>query len=72
VTVRLLDCLDVVRDLVRCSLRVRDLKVDDGVDVDDEIVFGDYGLGRERHDLLAQVEQRPESVDEGHDQREPG
>ena len=40
-------------------------------DVDDRVVFGDHRLRREGHDLLAEVAQRAEPIDEGHDQREP-
>ena len=66
----LLDRLDVVRDLVRRGLRVVHLEVDDRVDVHDEVVLGDDRLRRERDDLLAQVDQRPQAVDERHDDRE--
>ena len=66
----LLDRLDVVRDLVRRRLRVGDLEVDDGVDAHDEVVLGDHRLRRERDDLLAQVDQRPDAVDERDDERE--
>ncbi len=68
----LLDRLDVVHDLVRRRLRIADLEVDDRVDADDEIVLGDHRLRREGDDLLAQVDQRPDAVDERDDEREPG
>ena len=53
-------------------MRVGDREVDDGVDPDDEVVLGDHGLGRERDDLLAQVDQRLDAIDERDDQRQPG
>ncbi|HKB93078.1 MAG TPA: hypothetical protein VKC62_02425 [Gaiellaceae bacterium] len=69
---QLLDRLDVVGDLIRRRLRIVDLEVDDGVDVDDEVVLGDHRLRREGHDLLPQVDQGAEPVDERNDDREPG
>jgi hypothetical protein len=67
----LLDRLDVVGDLVGRRLGVGDLVVDDRVDRDDEVVLGDHRLRLERDDLLAQVDQRPQPVDERDDDREP-
>src|SRR4029077_4071704 len=37
-----------------------------------EVVLGDHRLRRERDDLLTQVDGRPDAVDEGGDEREPG
>ncbi len=67
----LLDRTEVVRDLVRRRTGVGDLEVDDRVDRDDEVVLGDHRLRREGHDLLAHVEQRPEPVDERHQEVQP-
>jgi hypothetical protein len=44
---------------------VRDLKLDDGVDLRDQVVLGDHGLRSERHDLLTKVDQRLEPIDDG-------
>ena len=44
---QLLDRTEVVGDLVRRRPGIRHLEVDDRVDRDDEVVFGDDGLGRE-------------------------
>jgi hypothetical protein len=66
----LLDALDVVGDLVGRRLRVGDLEVEDRVDVDDQVVLGDHRLRLERDDLLAQVDQRPQAVDERDHDRE--
>ena len=68
---QLLDRGDVVGDLVGRGLRVGHLEVDDGVDLDREVVLGDHRLRREGHDLLAHVDQRPHAVHVGHDQGEP-
>ena len=68
----LLDALDVVGDLVGRRLGVGDLEVDDRVDADDQVVLGDDRLRRERDDLLAQVDERPQPVDERHQDRQPG
>ena len=43
----LLDAVDVVGDLVDRGLGVGDLVVDDGVDVDRQVVLGDHRLRRE-------------------------
>ncbi len=67
---QLLDRLDVVGDLVGRGLGVGHLVVDDRVDVHRQVVLGDHGLRRERHDLLAQVDERPEPVDERHQDRQ--
>jgi hypothetical protein len=72
VTGELLDRLQRVGDLVGGGLGVGDREVDDGVDADDEVVLGDHRLGRERDDLLAQVDQRLDAIDERDDQRQPG
>jgi hypothetical protein len=68
----LFDRLDVVRDLVGRRLRLGDLKVDDRVDADDEVVLGDHGLRCERHHLLPQIDHFPDPIDERHDDRESG
>ncbi len=62
----LLDRLDVAGDLVGRGARVGHLVVDDGVDVDDQVVLGDHRLRRERDDLLAQVDAVADGVDERH------
>ena len=67
----LLDRLQRVGDLVGRRARVGDREVDDGVDADHEVVLGDHRLRRERDDLLAEVDQRLDAVDVGHDQRQP-
>ena len=66
----LLDSDDVVADLVHGRLRNGDLEVDDGVDVEGQVVLGDDRLRRERHHPLAQVDPRADAVDEWHQQRE--
>src|SRR5690606_23412980 len=63
----LLDGLDVAGDLVGRGPRVGDLVVDDGVDVDDQVVLGDDRLGREGDDLFAQVDAVADGVDERDD-----
>jgi hypothetical protein len=40
--------------------------------VDRDVVLGDRRLRREGDHLLAQVDERLEPVDEGHDDRQPG
>ena len=65
---QLLDPDDVVADLVDGRLRVGDLEVDDGVDVERQVVFGDHRLRRERHNPLAQVDPGADPVDEWHQQ----
>src|SRR5690606_2880294 len=67
----LLDRAQVVRDLVGRRTGVGDLEVDDGVDRDDEVVFGDDRLRRERHHLLAHVDERTEPIDEGDQEIQP-
>jgi hypothetical protein len=42
------------------------------VDADDQVVLGDHWLRREADHLLAQIDERPEPVDERHDQIKPG
>src|SRR6185437_8240096 len=69
---QLLDGLDEVRDLVCGCLRVGDLEVQDRIDVDYEVVFGDDRLRRERYDLFPQVHAGPHPVDERHDGVEAG
>jgi len=44
---QLLDTDDVVADLIHRRLRVGDLEVHDGVDVDRQVVLGDHRLRRE-------------------------
>src|SRR4029077_11298193 len=61
---QLLDGLDEVGDLVGGRPRIGDLEVQDRVDMDDQVVLGDDRLGRERHDLLSQVDPGPDPVDE--------
>ncbi|AMB58511.1 hypothetical protein AWU67_06185 [Microterricola viridarii] len=68
----LLDGAEVVRDLIGCRPGIRHLEIHDGVDGDDEVVFGDDGLRREGDDLLAHVDQLVHPVDEGHEQVKPG
>ncbi|ALM42496.1 RTX toxin [Streptomyces sp. FR-008] len=63
----LLDGLDVAGHLVGGGPGVGHLVVDDGVDVDDQVVLGDDGLRGERHDLLAEVDAVADRVDEGDD-----
>jgi hypothetical protein len=60
----LLDRLDVAGDLVGGGSGVGDLVVDDRVDVHDQVVLGDHRLGRERHDLFAEVDAVADGVDE--------
>jgi hypothetical protein len=60
----LFDSLDKVGDLIGGRPRIGDLEVQDRVDVDDQVVLGDDRLGRERHDLLPQVDPGPDPVDE--------
>ena len=67
---QLLDADDVVADRVHRGLRVGDLEVDDGVDVQRQVVLGDHRLRRERHDPLAQVDPGADAVDERHQQRQ--
>jgi hypothetical protein len=68
----LLDRGHVVGDLVGRRLGVGDLEVDHRVDAHDQVVLGDDRLRREAHHLLAQVDQRPEPVDERGQQVQPG
>lgn len=63
----LLDGLDVAGDLVRRRPGVGHLVVDDGVDVDDQVVLGDHRLGREGDDLFAEVDPVADRVDERDD-----
>jgi hypothetical protein len=63
---QLLDCGDVVGDLVHRILRVGHLEVHDGVDGHGQVVLGDDRLWREGDDLLPQVDPVPDPVDEGH------
>lgn len=63
----LLDRLDVAGDFVRRGPRVRHLVVDDGVDIDDQVVLGDHRLGREGDDLFAEVDPVADGVDERND-----
>ncbi len=69
---QLFDGAEVVRDLVRRCPCVGHLEVDDRVDRDDEVVLGDHRLRREGDDLLAHVDQRSQSVDEGHEDIQAG
>src|SRR5690606_7257686 len=59
----LLDGLNVVGDLVGGGAGVGHLEVQHRVDLDDEVVLGDHGLGPEADDLLAQVDHRVDAVD---------
>ncbi len=68
----LLDGLDVVRHLVGGGPGVGHLVVDDGVDVHHEVVLGDHRLGRERHDLLAEIDAVADAVDERDDDVQTG
>ena len=49
---------------------VRDLEVDDRVDVHDEVVLGGAGCGSDHR--FAQVDERPHTVDEQDHHRETG
>src|SRR5690606_32884974 len=66
----LLDRGDVVADLVDGRLRVRDLEVHDRIDAQRQVVLGDARLRRERDDAFAQIDLRPDAVDEGHQEGE--
>src|SRR5262249_3850247 len=68
----LLDRLQGVGDFIRRGLGVVDREVQDGVDLHDQVVRGDHRLRWEGHDLLAQIDQRLQPVDEGHQDRQPG
>ncbi len=59
-------------DLVSGRTRIRDLEVEDGVDLDDQVVLGDDRLGLERDDLLAQIDHRVHPVDVRDDDIESG
>ena len=61
-----------VGDLVRGAERVGDREVEDRVDRDRHVVLRDHGLRRERDDLLAHVDERPQPVDERHEEVEAG
>src|SRR5258707_8391277 len=50
-------------DLVHRRLRVGDLEVHDGIDVDRQVVLGDHRLRRERDHPLTEVDPRPDLVD---------
>ena len=59
-------------DLVGGAERVGDREVEDRVDRDRHVVLRDHGLRRERDDLLAHVDERPQAVDERHEEMEAG
>ncbi|KDA05877.1 hypothetical protein DC31_14800 [Microbacterium sp. CH12i] len=63
----LLNSTEIVRDLICRGASVCHLEVDDRVDRDDQVIFGDHRLRRERHDLLAHVDERTKPVDERHE-----
>ena len=66
----LLDRLQVVGDLIGRRPGVGDLEVQDGVDLDDQVVLGDDRLRLEGHDLFAQVDHRVNPVDVRDDEAE--
>src|SRR5262249_44411156 len=68
----LLDGLQVAGDLVGGRPRIRNLEVQHGVDLYDEVVLGDHRLRAEGDDLLAQVDFRVDPVDIWNDEVEPG
>ncbi|MGX1122506.1 hypothetical protein RKD37_007869 [Streptomyces ambofaciens] len=68
----LLDRLEEVRDLVEGRSWIRDLEVQHGVDLDDQVVLGDDRLGLEGDHLFAQVDHRIDAVDVRDDHAEPG
>jgi len=67
----LLDRLQRIGDLIRRGARVVDGEVQNGVDLDHEVVLSDHGLRREGDDLLAQIDQRSQPVHERNQQRHP-
>jgi len=68
----LLDGLQVAGDLVGGSPGIGDLEVDDGVDLDGQVVLRDDRLRPERGDLLAQVDLAVDAVDVGMTKLRPG
>ena len=66
----LVDGLQVVGDFVGGGPRVGDLVVEDGVDVDHEVVLGDHRLRAGRQHLFPQVELGAYAVHDGDDEVE--
>src|SRR5690606_18849146 len=69
---QLLDGAQVVGDLVGRGTRIRHLEVHDGVDRDDEVVFGDDRLRWEGDELFAHIHQGAHPVDEWHQDVQSG
>ena len=68
----LIDGLQVVGHLIGRGPRFGDLVVEDGVDVDDEVVLGDHRLRGGREHLLADVELVAHPVGDGDDEVQTG
>ena len=69
---QLLDRRQELRNLVGGAERVGDREIEDRVDRDRHVVLRDHRLRRERDDLLAQVDERPQAVDEREEEVKAG